>query len=180
MSTQTYRIRRVSSIEDLRACFAVLGSQFSPPIIPDDYRFERLYVHFEASRPLMIVAERDGEVVGGALGLVRDHDRFGVSIVAFDESVRGTGLARRVMQTVEVQAMACGAREIGLGSVRAARGFYERLGYSGKKTGKLKSLPLPGRIRDLKVAKLQAALGDLDEGELVATDADTGKVPALW
>ena len=174
-----FRIRRVSSIDDLRACFAVLGAQFSPSIAHDAWRIERLISAFEASQPLMIVAERDGEVVGGALGVVQD-DRFGINIVAFDESVRGTGLARRVMQTVEVQAMACGARELGLGSVRAARGFYERLGYSGKRTGKLKSLPLPGRVRDLKVAKLLAALGDLDEGEIVEPDKETGKVPALW
>jgi GNAT superfamily N-acetyltransferase len=178
MSASEYRIRCVSSVDDLRSCFAVLGAQFSPPIATDDWRFDRLFSHFEASRPLMIVAERDGKVVGGALGLVKD-DRFGVSIVAFDPSVRGTGLARRVMQTVEVQAMACGAREIGLGSVREARGFYNRLGYHGKRTGKLKSLPLPGRVRDLKVAKLQAGLGDLDEGHLVSTDG-SGNVPPLW
>jgi GNAT superfamily N-acetyltransferase len=175
----TYRIRCVNSRDDLRSCFAAIGGAFSPPIPPDDWRLDRLLEHFEDSRPLMVVAERDGEIVGGALGLVTD-DRFGVNILGFDDSVRGIGLGRRVMQTVEVQAMARGARELGLGSVREARGFYESIGYAGKRTYKHKALPLPGRVRDLRVAKLQAALGDLDEGQLVEADAETGDVPALW
>ncbi len=148
-------------------------------IAPDDWRLDRLIEDLDECQPLMIVAERDGEIVGGVLGRVHDESG-GVHIVGFAESVRGTGLARRVMQTIEVEAMALGARQITLGSVRAARGFYERLGYSGKRTGKLKALPLPGRVRDLRIAKLQAALGDLDEGQLVEADPETGAVPALW
>ena len=84
------------------------------------------------------------------------------------------------MQTVEIEAMASGVREIGLGSKRDARGFYASLGYQGKRTYKHKPLPLPGRVRDLRVAKLQAALGDLDEGQLVEMDATTGAVAPLW
>ena len=146
----------------------------------DDERFDRLFARFDASRPLMVVAERDGEILGGVFGaLSEEGHRILLGPVAVDESVRGTGLARRLMQTVEVEAMASGAREIGLGSKRDARGFYASVGYEGKRTYKHKALPLPGKVRDLRVAKLQAAVGDLDAGVTVETD-ETGKVPSLW
>lgn len=179
MNAKTYRVRRVGSIDDVRSSFAAIGAAFSPAIPPDDWRLDRLIEGLAEGEPLMIVAEQDGDIVGGVLGRVHDGSA-GVHIVGFAESVRGTGLARRVMQTIEVEAMALGARQITLGSVRAARGFYEALGYAGKRTGKLKSLPLPGRVRDLRVAKLQAKIGDLDEGQLVEADPQTGAVPALW
>jgi predicted N-acetyltransferase YhbS len=181
MSTQAYRIRRVLSVDDLRSCLAVVAAHFSPPMAADDVRFEHLYERFDESRPLMVVAERDGEVVGGVFGAVtEDRSNAKLGPVSVDGSVRGMGLARRLMQSVEVEAMALGVCELHLGSKKDARGFYASLGYQGKRTYKHRALPLPGRVRDLKVAKLQAALGDLDEGQLVATDADTGKVPALW
>ena len=176
-----YLIRRVTSVDDLSACLAAVGSHFSPPMPADDEHFDRLFERFQSSRPMMVVAERDGQIVGGVFAATSgDGSSVVAGPVSIDESVRGTGLARRLMQTFEVQAMALGARTIGLGSKLAARGFYERLGYSGKRTGKLKALPLPGKVRDLRVARLQAKLGDLDEGRLVEVDPDTGKVPALW
>lgn len=130
---------------------------------------------------MMVVAERDGRIVGGVFAVIsKDGTGVVVGPVSVDESVRGSGLARRLMQTFEVQAMALGVRELALGSKLAARGFYEALGYAGKRTMKHKSLPLPGPVRDLRVAKLQAAVGDLDEGQLVEADPETGAVPALW
>jgi predicted N-acetyltransferase YhbS len=181
LTPQTYRIRRISSIDDLRSCLAVVAGHFSPPMAADDVRFEHLYERFDESRPMMVIAERDGEVVGGVFGAVTgDRSNAKLGPVSVDGSVRGTGLARRLMQSVEVEAMALGVRELHLGSKLDARGFYASLGYQGKRTHKHKALPLPGRVRDLKVAKLQTALGDLDEGQLVTTDAETGKVPALW
>lgn len=146
----------------------------------DDVRFDRLFANFERSRPMMVVAERDGEVVGGVFGaLSEDGSTAILGPVSVDESVRGTGLARRLMQIVEVQAMALGVCELGLGSARAARGFYESIGYAGKRTMKHKALPLRGRVRDLRVAKLLAQIGDLDEGIDVEID-DHGDVAALW
>jgi ribosomal protein S18 acetylase RimI-like enzyme len=175
----TYWIRRVRSRDDLRDCFAVIGGCFSPPIPPDDWRLDRLLTEFDNSQPLMVVAERDGEVVGGALGRLGDGTA-GVNILAFQPAVRRVGLGRRVMQTLEVEAMARGARTISLGAVSEAHGFYARLGFSGKRVGMMKGLPLPGRVRDLRVRKLLDAIGDMEQGQLVSADATTGKVPPLW
>lgn len=126
----------------------------------------------------MIVVERDGDVVGGALGLLTDG-AAGVSMIAFEPAARGRGLARLVMQIIEIEAMARGAREIGLGSVDAALGFYEALGYQGKKTYKHKPLPLPGPVRERKVAALMQRLGDLDAGAEYCVDSATGRVPTI-
>src|SRR5919109_3955907 len=120
-----FLIRRVESIDDLRSCLAVVGQHFSSPMPANDERFDRLFSRFEQSRPMMVVAEREGEIVGGVFGVISaDRSDVVVGPVSVDESVRGTGLARRLMQTCEVQAMALGAHQITLGAVRSARGFY--------------------------------------------------------
>ncbi len=42
------------------------------------------------------------------------------------------GLARHLLQTFEVGAMRHGATMISLGARETAKGFYDRMGYSGK------------------------------------------------
>jgi len=179
IDVDTYHIRRVRSRDDLRRCFAVIGSCFSPSIPPDDWRLDRLLADFDASQPLMIVAERNEEVVGGALGRLGDGTA-GVNILGCQPAVRRLGLGRRVMQTLEVEAMARGARTLSLGAASEAHGFYASLGFSGKRVGMMKGLPLPGRVRDLRVRKLLEAIGDVERGQSVSADPTTGKIPPLW
>lgn len=93
-ASEVFFIRRVRSLEELHAAFVVIGAQFDPPIAPPDRRFDSLVAGFEANRHLMLVAECDGRLVGGVLSLL-DGESVGVSIIGFDPSVRGMGLARR-------------------------------------------------------------------------------------
>jgi GNAT superfamily N-acetyltransferase len=174
-----YRIRRAGSVDDLRACFSVIGAQFSPAIPPDDQRFHQLLEGLDANRPLMVMAEHGDQCVGGALGKLSDHG-VGMKMVGLDPSVRRIGLMRRILQIVEVEAMVLGASRIGLGANPPAHGFYERLGFQGRKVYMHKELPLPGRVRDFRLAKLRPLLGDMDTGHLVSVDPDSGNLPALW
>ena len=78
-------------------------------------------------------------------------------------------MGRRLLEAIEVEALVRGAREIVLGAAVEARGFYTRLGYTGKHAMRLKQLPLPGRVREHRTAKLAAAVGDLEAGVVVGT-----------
>lgn len=176
---EVFVIRRVASLDELHAAFVVIGAQFDPPIGPPDWRFDTLVAGFEANRHLMLVAERDGRIVGGVLSLL-DGESVGVSIIGFDPSVRGIGLARRMLQITEVEAMARGACRVRLGARKATKGFYERLGFQGQGTYMQKGLPLPGRSVEFRVRRWLAAIGDLDRGELVRVDPATGTLPTVF
>ncbi|HVL39855.1 MAG TPA: GNAT family N-acetyltransferase [Fimbriimonadaceae bacterium] len=164
-------IRRVANLDELRDTFEVIGQQFSPPIGRDDSRIDRLVRDFPSDRPLMLVVEHDGRIIGGALG-------FGstLRIIGIEEWARGRGLGRRLLQTFEVAAMRHGVQEISLGA-EDARGFYQRQGYRGK-SSMHKQLALPGAVRDLRLRKLERTIGDLDVGAPVPL-SDDGRVPSL-
>lgn len=183
VTSDAFLIRRVASIEDLNTVFSVVGEQLKPPIAPPDRRLDHLIEGFEGNRHLMLVAEREGHIVGGVLGVqlgVQHEQSVGVSIVGFHPSVQGAGLARRMLQIIEVEAMARGARRIGLGARAAAKGFYESLGYQGRGHYMEKGLLLPGPSVERRVAKWMAKLGDLDNGEPIRIDSTTGKVPEVF
>ena len=170
---ECYTIRQVASIGELEAAFDVLGAQFAPPIDSQDPVFAALLSHYPQDRQLMLVAEKDGRIVGGVLG-------FGniLRIIALEPGARGKGLGRRLIQCFEVGAIRCGVRTISLGAKQGAKGFYARMGYRGK-SSMHKELPLPGRVRDYRLRKLEALMGDLEAGQLVHTD-ETNKVPPLF
>ena len=170
---QSYIIRQVASIEELAQVLDLLGAQFTPPIAAQDRVLADLLPHYPQDHALMVVAEKDGRIVGGALG-------FGstLRIIALEPEERGKGLGRRLLQTFEVSAMRRGVRMISLGTLVRAKGFYLRMGYRGK-SSMHKELPLPGRVLELRLRKLEAAMGDLEVGQVVQAD-EAGQVPPLF
>ena len=170
---ESYTIRRVASIEELEETFDILEAQFTPPVADDDRAFTDLLDYYPQDRQLMLVVEQDGQIVGGALG-------FGdiLRVIALKPEARGKGLGRRLIQTFEVGAMRHGVRTISLGAAERAKGFYERMGYRGK-SSMHKDLPLPGRVLELRLQKLEALIGDLEAGQSVQTD-ETGNIPSLF
>jgi hypothetical protein len=52
------------------------------------------------------------------------------------------------------------------------------MGYHGK-SSMHKELPLPGRVLELRLKKLETKLGDLEVGQVVWTD-EMGKIPSLF
>jgi GNAT superfamily N-acetyltransferase len=78
------------------------------------------------------VAIRDaaGEVRGGTIGRIAADSMY-VEVVWTDDSIRGTGLGRRMMLMLEAEAKTSGARESWLYTMSfQAKPFYEKLGYS--------------------------------------------------
>ena len=170
---ESYTIRLVASLAELKEALAVLGAQFTPPIDDEDRVFVDLLEHYPQDRQLMVVAKKEGRVVVVALG-------FGniLRVIALEPEVRGKGLGRRLIQTFEVGAMRRGVRMISLGAVEQAKDFYARMGYRGK-SSMHKEMPLPGRVLELRLRKLEALVGDLEVGQVVQVD-QTGKVPTLF
>ena len=82
-------------------------------------------------RELFLVAEEGGEIAGAVMGGYDGH-RGWVYYLAVDESLRRSGLGRRLMDEVEMRLRALGCPKLNL-QVRndnaVALGFYERLGF---------------------------------------------------
>jgi GNAT superfamily N-acetyltransferase len=129
-------IRPVGSLQELARVFDLAGAQLPQPLTRQDRRFTELARRFPADRPLMLLAEDQGRIVGGALAFRTDPDSpaGGVTLrlVAVTPAYRGKGLGRRLLQQVEAAAIRLGTFEISLGASDAARGFYLHLGYSGR------------------------------------------------
>jgi len=165
------KIRRVRSVEELRDVFEVLGRLFTPRIERDDRRIDDLVRRYPIDRPLMLLVESSDRIIGGALGFSST-----LRIIGLDPKFRGLGLGRRLLQTFEVAAMRHGVRELSLGA-EEAKGFYLRLGYKGK-SSMHKQFPLPGRVAELRLRKLEQLAGDLESGGAVPVE-DGGRVPSL-
>lgn len=126
----------------------------------------------EASRPdeawrdwagrrdrVVVLAERDGAAVGIASGgpAPTEERVAGLYAMWVEPSARGSGVAERLVDTVEAWAREAGYREIGLGVTvgndRAAR-LYERLGYrdTGARMPLREGSPLEIRIMVKRIA----------------------------
>ena len=167
-----YTIRYVTSGDEISEVLNVMAPWFVPPVDDYDYVLNSLLDHFPEYRDMMIIAEKDGRVVGGALG-------FGgkLGIIAVCPEDRMKGLARRLLQTFEVGAMGRGVTMISLGARETAKKFYERVGYGGK-SSMHKGLPLPGKSLDWRLRKIEAEIGDLESGQELDVD-ESGRIPPL-
>lgn len=168
------RMRMVRSRDELVATYLAIGRQFGRPFQPDDRRLEEPLARFDRDRELMLCLDHDGTLRGGAIAF--GDDAVTVRAIGVDEDLRGVGIGRRLLETIEALAMRRGARQISLGAAEGARGFYERLGYAGKRSGRRKDLPLPGRMRDLRAERALAGL-DLVEGVVVGRPPESSDQP---
>jgi GNAT superfamily N-acetyltransferase len=82
--------------------------------------------------PMMLAAKRDEEIVGVALGHVERGGLGTVDQVGVAAAARGRGLGRGLLAALESGARSLGVRQLTLGSVDGAVGFYERCGYQGR------------------------------------------------
>ena len=78
--------------------------------------------------PMMLAAKRGQEIAGVALGHV-DGDGLGTVDHLAAAAVRGGGLGRELLPALESGARSLGVRQLTLGSIDEAVGFYERCGY---------------------------------------------------
>ena len=150
-------VRWVRDRDELVATFLAIGRQFSPPFTADDRRLEQPLARWGTDAELSLCVDLGGGRLGGGVIAFGD-DLVTVRAIGVDPDLRGRGLGRRLLTSVEAIAMARGARTISLGAVEAATGFYERLGYRGKHAMRAKDLPLPGPVRDRRAAALLRSL----------------------
>lgn len=156
-------IRPVRSPEELAAVFDALGAELPEPITHDDRRFADLARRYPADRELMVLAEDvDHRVVGGALAFRgEDGGRHAtLRIIAVAAAVRYRGLGRALVDRVEAAAAGLGVETISLGARPEVRGFYLRLGYTGR-SGMHKSLPGSAVTRYGDASGRRQALADL-------------------
>jgi GNAT superfamily N-acetyltransferase len=141
-----YVVRPVASLQELAQAFELAGAQLPQRLTRHDRRFAELARRFPADGSLMLVAEDQGRIVGGALAFRTDPAPVagGVTLrlVGLAPTHRGKGLGRRLLEEVEAAATRLGASEVSLGASGAERGFYLRMGYAGRARLR-KQLPLP-------------------------------------
>jgi ribosomal protein S18 acetylase RimI-like enzyme len=82
--------------------------------------------------PMMLAAKRGQDIVGVVLGHVDGGGLGTVDSLAVAAAVRGRGLGRGLLSALETGARSLGVRQLTLGSVDGAVGFYERCGYQGR------------------------------------------------
>ena len=88
----------------------------------------------------MLVVEDADQILGGALAF-REGDAVKVGVIALAPAARGLGVGRRLLEMIEREAFRRGARAIFLGGASAEnRGFYRRLGFSGRRSLMQKAL----------------------------------------
>lgn len=85
-----------------------------------------------AQSPMMLTAKREQEITGVALGHVDGGGLGTVDHLAVAAAVRGTGLGRALLAALESGARSLGVRQLTLGSIDEAVGFYQRCGYQGR------------------------------------------------
>jgi GNAT superfamily N-acetyltransferase len=134
--TMRYVIRPVASLQELAQVFDLAGAQLPQRPTAQDRRFAELARRFPADGSLMLLAEDQGRIVGGALALRTDPAPVagGVTLrlVGVAPAHRGKGLGSRLLEGVEAAATRLGTSEVSLGASGAKRGFYLRMGYAGR------------------------------------------------
>jgi GNAT superfamily N-acetyltransferase len=179
-AAEQFVIRRIASADELARAVDVAGAQVTPQVTSGDRRADDLFRRLDQDRPLLVGAFSGGAVVGAALAFRPDDGLCALRLIGLVPWVRGRGLGRRLMEVVELEAMAFGCISVTAGGVGPeSKGFYQRLGFTGRHSTVSKQLPLPGRLRDLRIARLRAAAGDLHVGAPVLLDAGTGRASSL-
>jgi len=159
-------MRRLRDRDELRAAMDVVDRQF-PEVDHDERRLAEPMANFERDRSLMLCLEANGEMRGAVVAF--GSTQVTVRAIGMDAQLRGAGFGRRLLEAVEAGAMLGSASAIVLGAVDDARGFYDRMGYRGKHTMRMKELPLPGAVRTRRARAMLDGLGDLDAGVIVGT-----------
>ena len=128
MTVMGYVIRPVQSLAELVEVFDVIGAQLEPARTPVNHGLAELVALFPERRAVMMLAEDDGRIMGGAY-----VGPGGSMAIALVPEARGQGLGTRLVQRLEVGAMWLGLPALEADSpTDRTRDFYLRLGYYGR------------------------------------------------
>jgi ribosomal protein S18 acetylase RimI-like enzyme len=126
-----FTIRPIRTPQELDlACQFLLRIFPSPPAGWPGPRF--FHDRLPGQSPMMLAAKYGQEMAGVVLGHL-DGDGLGtVSHLAVAAAARGRGLGRGLLSALESGGRSLGVRQLTLGSVDEAVGFYARCGYQGR------------------------------------------------
>jgi GNAT superfamily N-acetyltransferase len=147
-------IRPVRSPRELARAFELIGARRAPALEQDRY-FCQLARRFPEDQQIMVVAEVNGEVIGGAFAFRKDSSPACRTVtlrnVAAQPPYRELGLERRLIQRIEDGAVSLGVTAIILGGPSGTeRQLLLGMGYRGRREGGFmsKQLPLTASRRD--------------------------------
>ena len=131
----SYRLRSITSVEELDEVYDLLGALYSPPV--DRHRnhavhHRRLAQRFPDDAALMLVAEQRGLAVAGLLcGRQQDAPtQATIFLIGVLPGHRGRGLARRLLERVESTARRLGVSELSEWTRDAEqRSFWAHMGF---------------------------------------------------
>ena len=155
-------VRQCRDEAELEELYVAIGRQFGEGWKGSDGRLDEPRRRFGTDRELMLALVDGSAIRGGVIAF--GDDVVTVRALGIDAELRGQGNGRRLLELVEARALVRGARAIILGAAEDAGGFYERMGYRGKRTRREKQLPPPGAVRSRLVVRAAAALEDLSSG----------------
>jgi len=136
-------VRPIASLAELARVESVITAQLPPRRGTPSHGSHVLRRRFVEDRSLMLVAERDGEIVGGALAF-RAGGAVNIEVIALAPEARRSGIGRELIERIEDEAMRVGARQLYLGGATAEnRGFYWHLGFSGRRSLMQKAIQKP-------------------------------------
>jgi GNAT superfamily N-acetyltransferase len=145
-------IRPVASPRELARAFELTGAR-SAPALAQDRRFLDPARRFHDDRPLLLVAELHGQIIGAAFAF-RRHGPADQGATLRNVTVlpphHGKGIERRLVEAIEQAAASLGVISVNLaGATGDERDFYVAMGYRGRHAGGLmsKQLPRPPRPR---------------------------------
>lgn len=127
-------IQPAASQVELAHAFGVIGAQFEPAMTSADRRFGDIDRRFPDDQPMMLVVCNPA-VAGGALAFRTRNGEVVLRIIGLAPHLRRRGLGRRLVEQIAREAKAAGSRSVAVGGVTAEeRGFYERVGFHGRRS----------------------------------------------
>ncbi|MDQ3842064.1 MAG: GNAT family N-acetyltransferase [Actinomycetota bacterium] len=155
-------VRECRDESELEQLYLAIGRQFAEEWQADDRRLDEPRRRFDSDHELMLALVDCNGIRGGVIAF--GDDEVTVRALGIDAELRGYGRGRRLLELIEARALVRGARRIILGAADEAGGFYERLGYRGKRTMREKQLPPPGAVRSRLVARAADVVEHLPSG----------------
>ena len=139
-------IRPVTSPRELARAFELVGARTTPALAQDRY-FLDLARRFRDDRPLLLVAELHGQIIGAAFAFRSGGPGDPAATlrnVAVLPPHHGHGTERRLLEAIEHAAASLGVISVYLGGATGdERDFYIAMGYRGRHPGGLMTKPLP-------------------------------------
>lgn len=127
------KIKTVSDSNSLRAAYTFYTKMFKDKsdITNPIYSYDAWLKRMESNSDLLIYASLQDQVIGIAFGRVTNHTTVIIGPVAVEDLYKRNGIARSMLEKLEVNAKSKGIKQLTLGALKDGEGLYKRLAYQG-------------------------------------------------